>query len=168
MQILGAENNRGHSRPKCLPANHLFVHKAKDLYDCGPACCWKCAGEKKKVCFCIVWTSVRLEDAWADHPRVNRQAANNLPTDSKFHLSTASIHWLCHQYCVDERSWQLTRPGSMPSNKHFVEKGEGEGKSVSQPQTSLIQFRCLVSGGVSAMIGAVIAGLMLSNQAIVV
>lgn len=56
----------------------------------------------------------------------------------------------------------------MPSNKHFVEKGEGEGKSVSQPETSLIQFRCLVSGGVSAMIGAVIAGLMLSNQAIVV
>lgn len=62
----------------------------------------------------------------------------------------------------------MTRPGSMQSNKHFVEKGEGEGKSVSQPETSLIQFRCLASGGVSAMIGAVIASLMLSNQAIVV
>lgn len=55
----------------------------------------------------------------------------------------------------------------MPSNKHFVEKAEGEGKSVSQPESSLIQFRCLASGGVSAMNGAVIAGLMLSNQAIV-
>lgn len=56
----------------------------------------------------------------------------------------------------------------MPPNKHFAEKGEGEGKSASQPETSPFQFRCLAYGGVSAMIGAIIAGLMLSNQAKVV
>lgn len=52
---------------------------------------------------------------------VNKLAANNLPTDRKFHLpiilsapSPQSLppsplwHWLCHQYGADERSWQLT------------------------------------------------------------
>lgn len=35
-------------------------------------------------------------------------------------------------------------------------------------ESSLIQFSCSASCGVSVMIGAVIAGLMLGNQAIVV
>lgn len=41
--------------------------------------------------------------------QVNRQTANNLPTNIIFHLSTASILWLCRRYSADERSWQLTK-----------------------------------------------------------
>lgn len=36
--------------------------------------------------------------------QVNRQAANNLPNNTEFHLPTASIYWLYNQYTSDEKS----------------------------------------------------------------